>query len=308
MVGAGVENPEDLSPLRPFLSSREIILILDNAESLLDPHGTDAREIYTAVEELSQLETVCLCITSCTSTVPRHCEQPVIPTLSMESACDIFHGIYDNGGRSDIINSLLGRLDFRALSVTLLATTASHNMWDYDRLAQEWDACHAQVLRTDHDESLAATVKLSLASPMFCELGPDAHDLLSVVAFFPNGVNENNFNWLFPTVPNGKNMLDGFCALSLTCRGNGFVSMLAPLRDLLRPKDPMLSSLLRVAKECYFAQLSVCADPGQPGFEEAQWIVSKDMNVEYLLDVFTLIDADSVGVWDACACFLRHIY
>jgi len=308
VVGAGVENPEDLTPLRPFLSSREMILVLDNAESLLDPQGTGAREIYNVVEELSQFETVCLCVTSRISTVPRHCKRPTIPTLSMESACDIFYGIYDNGGRSDIISDLLRRLDFHALSITLLATTASHNMWDYDRLTREWDTHRTQVLRTDYDESLAATIELSLTSPTFLELGPDARDLLSVVAFFPQGVNENNLDWLFPTIPSRNNKFDKFCGLSLTHRSNGFVTMLAPLRDHLHPKDPMSSPLLQTTKECYFARLSVPVDPGNPGFEEAQWIISEDMNVEYLLDVLTLIDTTSVAVWNACANFVKHVY
>jgi hypothetical protein len=78
----------------------------------------------------------------------------------MESACDIFYGIYGDGGRSDIANDLLRRLDFYALSITLLATTASHNAWDYDRLASEWDTHRAQVLRTDYNGSLAATIEL----------------------------------------------------------------------------------------------------------------------------------------------------
>ena len=154
VIGADVENPEDLTPLRPFLSSREMIIFLDNAESILDPQGAGAREIYTIVEELSHFKTICLCITSRISTVPRHCKRPAIHTLSMESACDIFYAIYDNGGRSDVITNLLRRLDFHALSITLLATTASRNMWDYDRLAKEWDAHRVQVLRTDYNESL----------------------------------------------------------------------------------------------------------------------------------------------------------
>ena len=308
VIGAGIENPEDLASLRPFLLSRETILFLDNAESLLDPQGPNAAEIYSLVEELSQLKTICLCITSRITTVPRHCKRLTIPTLSMASACAIFYGIYDNGGRSDIISDLLRLLDFHALSITLLATTASHNMWDYDRLAREWGTYRVQVLQTYYNESLAATIELSLASPTFRKLGPDASDLLSVTAFFPQGINENNLDWLFPTISNRRIIFDTFCILSLTHRRDGFITMLAPLRDYLRPKDPMSSPLLHKTKECYFRQLSVHINPGKPGFEEAQWIRSEDVNVEHLLDVFMSIDADPASVWDACAHFMRHLY
>ena len=198
----------------------------------------------------------------------------------MESACDIFYAIYDNGGRSDVITNLLRRLDFHALSITLLATAASHNMWDYDRLAKEWDARRVHVLRTDYNESLEATIELSLTSPTFRELVPDARDILGAIAFFPQGINEINLDWLFPAISDRRDVLDKLCALSLTYQSNGFVTMLAPLRDYLSPKDPASSPLLRATKGHYFSRLSITINPGEPGFEEARWIASEDVNVE----------------------------
>jgi hypothetical protein len=162
-----------------------MILFLDNAESILDPQGTDSGEIYAVVEELSRFKNICLGITSRISTVPPHCKRPTVPTLSMESACDIFYAIYSNGGQSDIISDLVKRLDFHALSITLLATTASHNAWDYDRLAKEWDTHRVGVLRTDYNKSLAATIELSLASPTFRQLIPPSksHKLIESPTF-----------------------------------------------------------------------------------------------------------------------------
>ena len=308
VIGAGVENPEDLGPLRPFLSSREMILVLDNAESILDPKGPGAREINAVVEELSRFKTISLCITSRIATVPRHCKRPTIPTLSMESARDIFYDIYDDSRRSDIIDNLLRRLDFHVLSITLLATTASHNMWDHGRLAREWDTHRVQVLQTEYDESLAATIELSLASPTFRELGPNARDLLGVIAFFPQGIDENNIDWLFPTISNRRTIFDKSCVLSLTYRSNRFITMLAPLRDYLCPKDPASSSLLCITKKCYFSRLSVNVQPGEPGFADASWITSEDINIEHLLDVFTTIDANSDDVWHVCCRFMAHLF
>ena len=308
VIGAGVENPESLTPLRPFLSTKRILVILDNAESILDPHGTDAQRIYALVDELCQFETICLCITSRITTVPRYCRRPVIPTLSRKAACNVFYNIYDDGGRSDIINDLLQRLDFHPLSITLLASTASHNMWDYGELAKEWDAHRAQILRTEHNESLAATIELSLASPTFRKLGPSARDLLGVIAFFPQGIKKSDLDWLFPTIPDRKNIFDKFCVLSLTHRDNGFITMLAPIRDYFRPQDPKSSTLLCETKDSYFARLSVHLDPDSPGFGEAQWIRSVDVNVEHLLNIFASIDPVAGDIWDACVHFMQHLY
>jgi len=308
VIGSGVGNPEDLGSLRSFLSSKEMLIVLDNAESILDPQGTDAREIYAVVEEISQLSNISLCITSRISTIPPDCKWIKIPTLSMDAARSAFYRIYEHGGRSDLVNNILEQLDFHPLSITLLATIAHHNQWDTDRLAKEWDEHRTDMLQTEHNKSLAATIELSLSSPMFRELGPEARDLLGVIAFFPQGVDESNLDWLFPTISGRKNTFDKFCVLSLTYRSDGFITMLAPLRSYLSPKDPKSSLLLCMTRDHYFTRLSVATRPHKPGFEEARWIASEDVNVEHLLDVFTSIDANSRLVWDACANFMCHIY
>ena len=308
VIGAGIENPESLASLRPLLSSRKMFIVLDNVESVLDPQEPSAQEIYAAVDELSHFNNICLCITSRISTIPPDCEILEIPTLSTEAAHDTFYRIYKHGERSNSIDSILEQLEFHPLSITLFATVARQNKWGTDRLTVEWTRQRTAILDAKHSGSLAATIELSLASPTFRELGPDARKFLEVVAFFPQGVNEENIHWQYPSISDAPKMLDEFCVLSLTYRKDGIVTMLAPLRDHLRPKAPASFPLLSATMECYFARLSGDVPPDQPGFEETRWIALEDVNIEHLLDVFTTIDGNSRSVWDACARFMAQLH
>ena len=305
VIGAGIKGVEDLTALRPALSSKEMLIVLDNAESILDPQLADAQEIYGVVEELSQFTNICLLVTSRVSTIPSTCQTIDVPTLSIEAARDTFYRIYKRGGRSDTVDEIFKQLDFHPLCITLLATVAHQNKWDNNRLTKEWKQRHTDVLQTEHNRSLGATIELSLSSPMFVGLGSDARELLGVIAFFPQGVNEDNVDWLFPAVPNVTTILDKFCMLSLTFRSDGFITMLVPLRDYLCPKDPLSSPLFCATKESYFARLPAKSDIFSPGTKETRWIISEDVNVEHLLNVLASIDmASSIGVWRACADFL----
>ena len=304
VIGAGTPNPTDLTSLRPFLSRNRMFIIIDNAESILG--GPTTEDIDSVVKELSQFRNICLCITSRTSLIPTRCKVITVPTLSMEATRETFRNIYRCDEQSDALDDILKQLDFHPLSITLLATAAKHNKWGIGRLEREWEEQRTGILRTRYHGSLAATIELSLHSPMFRDLGPHARDLLGVVAFFPQGVDENNLDWLFPSITDRKKVFGGFCALSLTHRNNGFVTMLAPLRDHLCPKDP-LASLLCSVKEHYFSRLSFFMGTPASDNDGATWIASDDVNIEHLLDIFTSIDVNSESVWDACGHFMRHL-
>ena len=285
-----------------------MILILDNAESILDPLGTDAQEIFGVVEELSQLDNICLCITSRITTVPPDCKCLGVPTLSMDAARSTFYRIYDNDEHLGQIDEILEQLDFHPLSVTLLATVASQNKWCSNRIAEEWQRRQTGILRTGHNKSLSVTIELSLASPMLQQLGPVARELLGVVAFFPQGIDEKNLDWLFLTIPNRKATFDKFCVLSLTYQSNGFITMLAPLRDHLYPKNPKDSTLLSATKDLYITRLSVDINPEAPGFKDTRWITSEDANIEHLFNAFSSTDPNSEDIWNGCSNFIHHLY
>jgi len=106
----GVFNASPVAVLLPFLSSKELLIVLDNAESILDPQGANSREIYTLVEELCRLDTL-----SSLHHIPHlhyssRLQTLEVPTLSMESARNAFYRIYKRRERPDVVDDTLRSL------------------------------------------------------------------------------------------------------------------------------------------------------------------------------------------------------
>lgn len=89
VIAAGIEYPEDLASLRPFLSSKEMFIVLDNTESRFDPQVPNSGGVCNTVGEPSQLSYVWLCITSRICTIPSNCEILEILTLTIGVALDV---------------------------------------------------------------------------------------------------------------------------------------------------------------------------------------------------------------------------
>ena len=119
---------------------------------------------------------------------------------------------------------------------------------------------------------------------MFTSLGPDARDILGVVAFLPQGVNEVDIDRIFPTVPTIHQILDTFSILSLTHRNQDFITTYAPLREYLSTiGDP--GAILSYARDYYLSRMRAVAH--QPSLQDVRWLISEEANIETMLALST---------------------
>ena len=115
----------------------DTLIVLDNAESILDPRRPSAQEIYADVDKSARSGNICLLITSRISTIPPDCETFEIPTLLMDAARDAFHQIYKRGERSNPINDILEQLEFHPPPHHPTRYCRSTNKWTTNQLVVE---------------------------------------------------------------------------------------------------------------------------------------------------------------------------
>ena len=153
-----------------------MILSFDNAESILDPQGTDAHKIYATMEELSQFDSICLCIKYCISAIPPTCETLDISVSSMVAVCNTYCIYKNSSGQFNLINDILGQLDFHPLSITplpLLYIKISETPTDWPEGGR-----NSEQMYCTQDTTIALPPPLNFYFTNVPRLGPDVKELL----------------------------------------------------------------------------------------------------------------------------------
>jgi len=225
----GTPRPTDVAQLRSHLGPSPLLLILDGADSVLDPLAIGAAETVATIGEIGRYQDVCFITTGrMDAEIPGFL--PIeVPVLSEDGARDAFYSLC-NLGRSSAVNDLIARLDFHPLSIHLLASAIHEKDWDEATSLKAWDDDKTNVLETCHHRCLKDVVESSLRSPSIQGLGTTVRDALEAIAVFPGGVRESRLNSMFPGISGIGDAVAMLCKFSLLYRKDGFVKMLSPFR------------------------------------------------------------------------------
>ncbi|KAG6875849.1 hypothetical protein C0992_002099, partial [Termitomyces sp. T32_za158] len=215
------------------LSTSDTLLVLDNAETFLEPLIQDAGRIADVIDELGARLNVAILITTRTIVLPPNIAwvRLQVPVLEESAACEAFRAYYPAIDTSILIK-LLAAVDFHPLSINLLAQAAVQNEWSPQALIFEWNRQRAALLEAGNGkiQSLTVTIETSLNSPSIVRLGKIVPYLLQIIAFLPQGINKTRLTAIFPGVLNIETCADALCKQSLAYLNGDFITLLAPIR------------------------------------------------------------------------------
>ncbi|KAG2126913.1 hypothetical protein DEU56DRAFT_982812 [Suillus clintonianus] len=311
-LGIEIAGADPVRQISSFLRSTSALIVLDNAETFEEASASSTlREIPPAIAEIANISGVILVLTSRSRrNAPNvHWMTKDIPPLDLSSAQRVFFQIYHHASRSDAeedIKGLLKELDFHPLSINILANAAQQNSWSPTTLLKRWKDRHSKVLDAGKGklQSLSDTMELSLSSPSVLDLGVDSRHALAIIAFLPQGLNEDLASDLLPSLPQVDTICDVLCMQSLVYRQDKFIKMLAPIRhyvqDSLPPPD---STCLQDICAFYYRSIDYCSDDRD---EYADVIISDHFNIEHVVAFKLAHVPDSTEqIYDVCWQFLR---
>ncbi|KAG2126938.1 hypothetical protein DEU56DRAFT_535069 [Suillus clintonianus] len=310
-LGTEIAGADPVRQISSFLRSASALIVLDNAETFEEASASSTlREIPPAIAEIANISGVILVLTSRSRrNAPNvHWITKDIPPLDLSSAQRVFLQIYHHASRSDAeedIKGLLKELDFHPLSINILANAAQQNSWSPATLLKRWKDRHSKVLDAGKGklQSLSDTMELSLSSPSVLDLGADGRRALAIIAFLPQGLNEDLASDLLPSLPQVDAICDVLCMQSLVYRQDKFIKMLAPIRhyvqDSLPPPD---SACLQEIYALYDDVIDCCSNDRD---QYADIIISDHLNIEHVVAFKLAHVPDGTGeIYDVCWRFL----
>ena len=300
----------DIHGISAFVSVENTLLVLDNAETILDTATSrDASRIRGAIDDLGGLPSVSILLTSRSRELPRglRCAEFDVPTLDGRSACKAFMDIYQQEipHSLGVLEGILSAVGHHPLTITLLAYVAKVNQWSIEELHEHWKVRRTRLLSAGRgkDENLTESIELSISTCVHA-YGGDVRRVLGIIAFFPQGLPRGKLESVCPSIEQVRAIVDVLKRQSLLLSNNdGFVTMLVPIRlyctDSLPAPD---TTLLEAARNHYYNGV-------KSGPAEAL-LMAEDVNIESLVayDLQNFSDARGlVRALEACASFLDRL-
>ncbi|KAG1838165.1 hypothetical protein DFJ58DRAFT_861892 [Suillus subalutaceus] len=313
-LGIEIAGADPIHQISTFLDSASALIVLDNAETFEEASVLSALgDIPPAIAEIANIPGVILVLTSCSRrNAPniRWITKDILP-LDLSSAQAMFFQIYQCASCSEAkedIKGLLKELDFHPLSINILANAAQQNGWSPTTLLKRWNDCHSKVLDGGRGklQSLSDTMQLSLSSPSVRNLGEDGLRALAIIAFLPQGLNENLAGRLLPSLLQVDTICNVLCMQSLVYRQNNFLKVLAPIRhyvrDSLQAPD---STCLQDIRTFYYCTVTSCLKERD---QYADIIISDHVNIKHVVafDLANIPD-DAEETYNTCWQFLEFL-
>ncbi|KAG9313919.1 hypothetical protein JVU11DRAFT_4691 [Chiua virens] len=289
VLGLPTLGVESKNQLISNLISSPVLIVLDNAETFEDVANADAAESIAAiVSHIANTPGVTVMLISRTSLSARDADWTEIDTPPLEKppARQYFRKMYHGDLADGDLDKLLDALGCHPLSIHMLAHTARENRWTGKELLDQWKAQQSKLLQTGYrtgyrKENLGFTIRLSLNSPSVLGLGDDALNILGVIAFFPQGINLNHIEQLFPTIPKISSLVGTLLKMSLVHRSGIFVTTLAPVRLFLLDVFPAAGLMLLVnIRRTYYGSLKAVSREKD---SHANLVMSDHLNMEHLI-------------------------
>ncbi|KZT39844.1 hypothetical protein SISSUDRAFT_1127698 [Sistotremastrum suecicum HHB10207 ss-3] len=271
-------------------TSSSTLLVIDNAETFwwIPEQRPDVRKVF---EHVSTIPHVTLLLTI------RGLEQPLgvrwhpvpfVEVLTAASARDAFLAIAPDTESDAQLDSLLKKVDYVPLAITLLASLAqTEDLGTLDARLGHEKASLLQTGFSDHrEDNISVSIKLSMDAPPM-QMNPLTLRILSLISYLPSGVSRDLLNALLGA-QNVSPALQILKQLSLAYAPpspSPFITTLSPIRLYTIDHHPMASDDIQSLQTWYISLAHKgVSEPGDDDFKSTVGALTPEKaNMEFVL-------------------------